>query len=96
MHVQADYNINWKKPINVFAGFSNTFGMKNILGGDTSTESGANKNQYTAGASISINDQLSFGLDYANVGQYIWDSKNQPTNKILRYNIFTLDSNLIF
>ena len=96
MHVQADYNIDWKKPLNMFIGFSNTFGMKNILGGDSSSESGANKNQYTAGISISMNDQLSFGLEYANVGQYIWDKNNQPTNNISRYNIFTLDSNLIF
>ena len=96
MHVQADYNINWKKPINVFAGFSNTFGMKNILAGDNSSESGANKNQYTAGVRVSISDQLSFGLEYANVGQYVWDKNNNPTDNISRYNIFTLDGNLIF
>ena len=98
-HMQVDYNFNWDKPITVFTGFSNTFNMQNLLGADIAPASGANKNQYTAGANVAINNQLTLGLEYADVRQYIWSVNNnapKPTSNISRYNIITFDGTLIF
>ena len=97
--MQVDYNFNWDKPITVFTGFSNTFNMQNLLGADIAPASGANKNQYTAGANVAINNQLTLGLEYADVRQYIWSVNNnapKPTSNISRYNIITFDGTLIF
>ena len=91
MHFQGDYTINWKKPINIFASYSRTFGMRNILG----SNNGANKDQYTTGVSLELMDNLTVGLEYANVGQYIWSSTT-PTDNISRYSIVTFDTTLVF
>lgn len=97
MHVQGDYTINWKKPINIFASYSHTFGMRNILGSSAdSLNNGANKDQYATGVSIGLMDDLTVGLEYANVGQYVWNSKTTPTNNISRYSIVTFDTTLVF
>ena len=96
MHFQGDYTINWKKPINIFASYSRTFGMRNILGSIGDPEnSGANKDQYATGISLELMDNLTVGLEYANVGQYIWSSTT-PTDNISRYSIVTFDTTLVF
>ena len=40
-------------------------------------------------------DNLTVGLEYANVGQYIWSSTT-PTDNISRYSIVTFDTTLVF